>query len=126
MRKIILVAAMVLASASAQAGDRSLSLSAAPEQASAQPATMATAATTQMCEVTPATAAPKYIDRPPVVPAIAPVAATAPAAITATPAPAPTAKTMARAGNAKRKHTLKHTWTERRIVSELHRHGIYW
>ncbi|OKO71879.1 hypothetical protein AC629_38865 [Bradyrhizobium sp. NAS80.1] len=114
MRKIILVTAMVLASASAHAAPRSLSLSAPPEQASAPPATMETTATTQMSEVAPATAAPKYVDRPPAV--------STPPAVTTAAAPATTSKPTAKAGKPKRKHTS----TERRIISELHRHGIYW
>ncbi|MBR0819131.1 hypothetical protein [Bradyrhizobium liaoningense] len=111
MRKIILVAAMVLASASAHAGDRSLSLSTAT--AAPQAAT-----TTQISEVAPATEAPRYVERPPAVSAPAPAVATDPA-VTATSKPA--TKT-AKAG--KPKH--KRSWTEGRIISELHRHGIYW
>ncbi|SDH00110.1 hypothetical protein SAMN05216338_1004245 [Bradyrhizobium sp. Rc2d] len=131
MRKIILVAAMLLVSASAQAGGpRSLSLAAAGEQTSApQTTTSATAtATTQLSEVAPTTEAPKYSDRPPAVSLSAPAAATAPAATTPTTSSAPVAttkpatKTTARAD--KPKH--KRSWTERRIISELHRHGIYW
>ncbi|MBR0844617.1 hypothetical protein JQ607_30825 [Bradyrhizobium liaoningense] len=123
MRKIVLVAAMVLASASAQAGGpRNLSL-AANEQASAPQPTTTT--TTQVSEVAPATEAPKYSDRPPAVSLSAPAApnVTTP---TTTSAPVmatkPAAKTAARAD--KPRH--KRNWTERRIISELHRHGIYW
>ena len=118
MRKIILVAAMVLVSASAQAGGpRSLSLAAANEQAPAAPAT----ATTQVSEVAPVSDAPKYVDRPPAVSATtaAPVAAT-----TTTSAPAasqPAQKTTAKADKPGHKR-----WTEGRIIAELHRHGVYW
>ena len=122
MRKIILVAAMVLASASAQAaGPRSLSLATASEQASAPQATATIAVTTQVSEAAPVTEAPKYFDRPPAISAPAPAAA--PAVATTTSAPAATAtKTTAKVN--KPKH--KRTWTEGRIISELHRHGIYW
>lgn len=125
MRKIILVAAMVLASASAQAGGpRSLSLATAGEQASAP---QATTTATRVSEIAPVTEAPKYVDRPPAISAPAPAAAPAPAVTTTTSAPAaiatqPAPKTTAKVN--KPKH--KRTWTERRIIGELHRHGIYW
>ena len=129
MRKMILVAAMILASASAQAGgSRGLSLAAAGEQTSApQTTTSASTVTTQVSEAVPATEAQKYYDRPLAVSLSAPAAATAPTVTTpATSAPVtttkPATKTAARAD--KPKH--KRSWTERRIISELHRHGIYW
>jgi hypothetical protein len=126
MRKIILVAAaMVLASASAQAGGpRGLSLASTNEQASAPQTTATTSAPTQVSEAAPAAEAPKYLDRPPAVSLTAP-AATAPTTTTTTSAPAtaqPAAKSTAKAD--KPKH--KRSWTEGRIISELHRHGIYW
>jgi hypothetical protein len=126
MRKIILVAAaMVLASASAQAGGpRGLSLASTNEQASAPQTTATTSAPTQVSEAAPAAEAPKYLDRPPAISLTAP-AATAPTTTTATSAPAtaqPAAKSTAKAD--KPKH--KRSWTEGRIISELHRHGIYW
>ena len=125
MRKIILVAAKVLVSASAQAGGpRSLSLAAANEQApAAQAAVAPTATTTQVSEVAPAAAAPAYVDRPPAVSTTAPATTTSATTPTSTPAatqPAP--KTNAKVD--KPKHNR--TWTEGRIISELHRHGIYW
>ncbi|WP_440636273.1 hypothetical protein ACSHT2_21115 [Bradyrhizobium sp. PUT101] len=128
MRKVILVAAMLLASASAQAGgSRGLSLAAAGERSSAPQTTMsATAVTTQVSEAAPATEAPKYSDRPPAVSLSAPAAATAPTVAPSTPAPVktinPAARTTARADRPKHKRS----WTERRIISELRRHGIYW
>lgn len=74
-----------------------------------------------MSEAAPVTEAPKYVDRPPAISAPAPAAA--PAVATTTSAPAATAtKTTAKVN--KPKH--KRTWTEGRIISELHRHGIYW
>ncbi|MCK1663160.1 hypothetical protein [Bradyrhizobium sp. 151] len=127
MRKIILVTAMVLVSASAQAGGpRSLSLSAVSEPASVQQTTPALAAApTRVSEAAPAAEAPKYLDRPPAVSLNAPAAVATPTTTTAS-APAtttqPAAKTTAKAD--KPKH--KRSWTEGRIISELHRHGIYW
>ena len=130
MRKIILVAAMMLASASAQAGgSRGLSLAAAGEQASAlQTTTPASTAMTQVSEAAPATEAPKYSDRPPAVSLSAPAAAAAPAATTpaAASAPVATAKPATRTTAKADKPKPKRSWTERRIISELHRHGIYW
>ncbi|UPK35876.1 hypothetical protein IVB18_00370 [Bradyrhizobium sp. 186] len=121
MRKIILVAALVLVSASAQAaGPRSLSLAAANEHASVPQITTATA-TTQVSEAAPVTEVPKYLDRPPAVSTAAPVAPTTTTSAPATTA-TPAAKTMAKAD--KPKH--KRYWTEGRIIGELHRHGIYW
>lgn len=126
MRKIILVAAaMVLASASAQAGGpRSLSLSAVNEQAVAPQTTATASAPTQVSEAAPATDAPKYLDRPPAVSLTAPAATTTPA--TTTSAPATTAQLAAKTTAKADKPKHKRTWTEGRIISELHRHGIYW
>lgn len=132
MRKIILVAAaMVLASASAQAGGpRSLSLSAVNEQAVAPQTTATASAPTQVSEAAPATDAPKYLDRPPAVSLTAPAATATPAAATpaatTTSAPATTAQPAAKATAKADKPKHKRTWTEGRIISELHRHGIYW
>ena len=121
MRKIILVAAMVLVSASAQAGDRSLSMATANDANSApQTTTATTAATTQMSEAAPVTDAPKYVDRPPAVATTAPAAATTTTSAPTATQPAP--KSTAKAD--KPKH--KRYWTEGRIISELHRHGVYW
>jgi hypothetical protein len=134
MRKIILVAAMVLASASAHAGERSLSLSGAAGPTVAPQATTTAAPTTQISDVAPSIEAPKYVDRPPAVsapapaavPAPAPAAATAPAATPTTPTAAPVATTKPAKTARVEKPKRKREWTERRIISELHRHGIYW
>lgn len=126
MRKLILVAAMVLVSASAQAGGpRSLSLAAANDQAQAPQAAVApTATTTQVSEVAPVAAAPIYVDRPAAVsttvPATPAATPTAPPSAPAVTQPAP--KTTVKADKTRRKRV----WTEGRIISELHRHGIYW
>ncbi len=125
MRKIILVAAMVMASAAAHAGERSLSMSPGTEQTTAPQTTTTTAPATQTSEAAPVTQAPY---RPPVVSLTAPVAATAPAVTTAAPAstikPARLAKPTRTARVSKPKYAPY--WSERRIVAELHRHGFYW
>ncbi|MBR0791280.1 hypothetical protein JQ631_19560 [Bradyrhizobium manausense] len=120
MRKMILVAAMVLASASAHAGERSLSMSPVTEPTSAPQATTIAAPVTQTSEAVPSNQAS---NRPPVVSTLAPVASTAPTTATrvSTIKPAKPART-ARAS--KPRH--KPYWSERRIVAELHRYGIYW
>ncbi|MBC9882794.1 hypothetical protein G8O24_36420 [Bradyrhizobium sp. INPA01-394B] len=117
MRKIILVAAMVLVSASAQAGGaRSLSQATANEQAA--PAAAPTTPMTQTSEVAPVADAPTYVDRPPAVSTTAPAAATP-----TTSAPAATKHSPKTAKADKPRHKK---WTEGRIIAELHRHGIYW
>jgi hypothetical protein len=132
MRKLLLVTAMVLISASAQAGQsRSLSLASVDEQAATQarPAdtttsqTNATSTAIKSAE-TSTTDAPKFVERPPGVNA-APATA-APATTSAQPQPTdagkPAAAHTAKAGRGKHRTD----WTETRIISELHRHGIYW
>jgi hypothetical protein len=120
MRKFILITAMVLASATAQAGERSLTLG-SDNAAPAAPA--ATAETPQ------ATETPKYVERPALVePKVERKAEqpkiedskldqsyTQPAPEKTAPAPKP-------------RRTAQRTryWTEGRIINELHRHGIYW
>ena len=123
MRKIILVAAMVLVSASAQAGDRSLSMAPVTEQSSAPQATTAAPAT-HTSEVAPAAQAPKYVDRPPAVSTPSPVVATAPATTTGAAPKIKPVKPARTARVSKPKH--KPYWTERRVIAELHRYGIYW
>jgi hypothetical protein len=135
MRKLLLVTAMVLISASAQAGQsRSLSLASADEQAAIQ-AKPADAATTEInanaaqpaaikSAATAATDTPKFAERPPGVTAAPPP--TAPA--TATTEPQPTATGKPAASRAARAGRSRHSsdWSEARIIGELHRHGIYW
>jgi hypothetical protein len=104
MRKFILVAALVLVSATAQAGgSRGLTIASNDE---------APASTDQ---AKPAET-PTYVARP---------AAVTPAAQTpsADPSKAVAEKEMhARAGMRKHRRGL----TEARVIYELHRHGIYW
>ena len=135
MGKFILIAGFVLASAAAQAGDRSLSLAGsdpttvtAPAKATDAPRT---AEAPQAAEA-PTAEAPKYIERPAVVEPKAetnkaeapktPVAKVEqPAAEPAKPAAQKTASTSKSEKPRRQRH-----WTEARIVRELHRHGIYW
>jgi len=99
MRKLILIAAMVLASASAQAaGSRGLTLASNDEPvASTQPAPA------------PAPAdAPKHVERPSAIDS---------------KTPEPPKMDAKQAAKAKKLHRET---TEARVIYELHRHGIYW
>jgi hypothetical protein len=113
MRKYVLIAAMVLVSATASAGQsRSLTLASADQPAaSAEPAKTADAAT-------PAET-PKFVERPAAVDTRTTPAQ--PKADGATPA-----RQTAKADNKADKPKHKKYWTEARIIGELHRHGIYW
>jgi hypothetical protein len=126
MRKIILIAAMVLASASAQAGgSRSLSL-AANESAPAQDVTATisgTINTVKVSETTPASESSKYVDRPSAISTPAPAAGSTPSPAPATAAAA--AKPVPKTAKASKPRHNDH-WTAGRIIGELHRHGIYW
>ena len=131
MRKLLLVTAMVLISASAQAGQsRSLSLASVDDQAAAtttqNSATSAQPAAIKSAE-TSATDTPKFVERPPGVTTVP--ATTAPSATTsAQPQPQPTDSASPVASHAAKASRGKHKtdWTEARIIGELHRHGIYW
>lgn len=141
MRKFIVIAALVLASATAQAEPRSLSVAgsdalAAPAAAPAKPVdTSKTAEAPPAVEApketpkdapktetptveTPKAEAPKYIERPA---AVETPKAETPKVEQATTEPVKPAKT---AKADKPRH--KRYWTEGRIIGELHRHGIYW
>jgi hypothetical protein len=120
MRKLILVAALVLASASAQAaGSGSLTTltssddqaTAATEQGKPVDAAKPTEAPKAVDETKPADA-PKHVDRP----AAANTATDAPTADAVKPAPVQKAE----------RRKPRRDWTEARIIGELHRHGIYW
>jgi hypothetical protein len=125
MRKFILIAAMVLVSASAQAGpSRSLTLAsndvpATVEQPKAVPDKavqdkVVQDKATQVDELGVET--PKYIDRPSAV------------GKTVEPAKADQAKPVAdkTAEAPKVEKKRRHESTEARVIYELHRHGIYW
>jgi hypothetical protein len=126
MRKFILIAGFVLASATAQAGDnRSLSL-----DPLAPPATARTSDPSQSAEApqpaetpkaeTPQESpkeAPKYVERPALVDRKADSADT--------DYRRPAVSRTASAPRAEKPRRQRY-WTEGRIINELHRHGIYW
>jgi hypothetical protein len=117
MRKFILIAAMVLASASVHAGEsRNLTLAAGDEPTAVEPskAVEAPKETPKAVEETMPAEAPKYVDRP----AAITTATETPKTDAAKPVAAQTAKAD------KPKH--RRYWTEARIIGELHRHGVYW
>ena len=119
MRKFILIAALVLLSASAQAaGSRGLTLASSDDQAAAaQPNAVETSKPVEApkaAEETKPAGTPKYVDRP------AAVNTTAEAPQTDAVKPAAVQPSKA----ARRKP--RRDWTEARIIGELHRHGIYW
>jgi len=140
MRQLILIAGLVLASASAQAGDRSLSLSSSDAFAVTAPARpieisktaeAPQAAAPQAAEA-PKAEAPKYIERPAVVEpkaeapkADAPKADALKAAQSNTEPAKPVAEKTVSASKADKARRQRY-WTEGRIISELHRYGIYW
>ena len=108
MRKFILVAAMVLASASAQAGaSRGLALASGDEPvATEQP---------KACRSTPKTTeAPKFVERPAL-----------------DTAKISQGSAQGRPGQTRREKRADRSrrhggWTSARIVYKLHRYGIYW
>jgi outer membrane biosynthesis protein TonB len=126
MRKLILIAGFVLASATAQAGEpRSLSLASdVPTAAAPAPAAAPVAETPKTAEAPQVTEAPKYVERPALGETKSEPAKTEqPAAAQPNVEPAkPAEKTASRA----EKPRHKRYWTEGRIIGELHRHGIYW
>jgi hypothetical protein len=112
MRKFVLIAAMVLVSATAQAsGGRGLTLASNDEVTAAEQP--------KAVEAPKAVETPKYVDRPAAVD-------------TTTQAPAPKGdeskpvadKDIQAPKAAKSKH--RHESTEARVIYELHRHGVYW
>jgi hypothetical protein len=119
MRKFILIAAMVLISASAQAG-ASLTVASNDEPAAEQPKTGEATKTVEPKTETPRAEAskaeaPKFVERP--------------AAVDATPPkaePAKSEQTKPAFDKKAEKTRHKHESTEARVIYELHRHGIYW
>jgi hypothetical protein len=99
MRKLLLLAAMVLASATAEAGSsRNLTMAANDQPAASE--------------------APKYVERPP---AVDTATERTPKAEPAKPVAEKNAETP-KVEKPKRKRMS----TEVRVIYELHRHGIYW
>jgi hypothetical protein len=113
MRKYILIAAMVLVSATAQAaGTRGLTLASNDEPTIVeQPKAAAPAAAEAPKE------APKYVDRP----AAVSTTTEAPKADVVKPVADSNAQPQ-RVDKPKRRHVS----TEAQVIYELHRHGIYW
>lgn len=118
MRKFMLITAMVLVSATAHAGgQRSLTLASSDEPAKS----VETKAVDAKPAEAPPAEAPQYVERPAAVDT-QPATQCQPAASTTADAPKVTPKAIATAEKPKRPHQS----TEARIISELHRHGIYW
>jgi hypothetical protein len=146
MRKFILIAGLVLVSATAQGADRSLSLGISETQRAPAPAKAIDASKT--AEAPQAAEAPKYVERPAIVEPKAETPKTeAPKADTPkAEAPRPTAKAARlaaqRSGVAPSGPTFRRTASmsrgmrpirlyrnyrlEARIIHALHRYGIYW
>jgi hypothetical protein len=129
MRKLILIAGFVLASATAQAGEpRSLSLAGSDVTAAAAPAAPADATKTAqapaVADTPQASEAPKYIERPTLVEPKSETAKTEPAKV-AEPTAEPAKPVAAKTAKAE-KPRKKRYWNEARIINELHRHGVYW
>ena len=136
MRKFILITAMVLASATAQAGERSLTLgsdnaataapaASAPAQSVEAPKVSEMTAPAATAETPQATETPKYVERPALVEPKAEQPSTEDSKLDPSygqPAPEKTAPAP------KRRRMVEHQryWTEGRIINELHRHGVYW
>ena len=122
MRKFILIAGFVLASAAAQAGDnRSLSLSGSDPLAAPAPAKAANpsqSAEAPQPTAAPKSDAPKYVERPALVDDTK-------SDLTGTETAKPVTSKSASAPRAEKPRRQRY-WTEGRIINELHRHGIYW
>jgi outer membrane biosynthesis protein TonB len=135
MHKFILITAMALASATAQAADRSLTLgSDTPVAAPAKAADTSRVAeapkpveATSPVETPNANETPKYVERPALV---EPKTEQPKAEVKTEPASTQSAKPAvhktASAPKSEKRRSHKHYWTEGRIISELRRHGIYW
>jgi hypothetical protein len=113
MRKFILITAMVLASATAQAQPRSLTLASNDEPIAAEPQKPAET--------------PKYVERPPAVDTKTETPKSEPASPgiekKADVPKADVPKTQAVRTERPKRRQLS---TEARVIYELHRHGIYW
>jgi hypothetical protein len=127
MRKFILITTMVLASATAQAGSRGLTLASNEEPAAA--------ATAQAVDTKPADAKPvdtKPVDAKPaeVLPAETPKYVDRPAPVGSKPQQSADQCPCTGSAGIDAPKTVKpkrrHESTEARVIYELHRHGIYW
>jgi hypothetical protein len=123
MRKLILIAGFVLASAAAQAGEaRSLTLASDAASVAAPAPAAPVAETPRMAEAPQAAEAPKYVERPALVETSSQPSKTEQPNVE--PAKPVAEKTASAPKPEKPRH--KRYWTESRIIGELHRHGIYW
>ena len=119
MRKFILIAGFVLASATAQAGEnRSLSLDPLSPPATAKASDPSQTAQAPESTEAPKAETPKYVERPALVDTKAEPASTE--------SSKPVVTKTASAPRAEKPRRKERYWTEGRIISELHRHGIYW
>jgi hypothetical protein len=137
MRKFILITTMVLASATAQAGSRGLTLASNEEPAAAAPAQ---AVDTKPADTKPLDAKPadlKPVDAKPaeakpaeVLPAETPKYVDRPAALGSKPQQSADQCPCTGSAGTDAPKTVKpkrrHESTEARVIYELHRHGIYW
>jgi hypothetical protein len=136
MRKLILIAGFVLASATAQAGDsRSLSLAGSDSPAATAPAKTNAAPQTAEAAEPPKADAPRYVERPQV------------ETKSGQYRDEPRSRDESRYKDEPRKDEPRYSdkrrsydddddrydrprrtrhWAERRIINTLHRHGIYW
>jgi hypothetical protein len=124
MRKFLLITAMVLASATAHAGDpRSLSLAGDEPAKTVETKPVETKAAETKAAETTAAEVPKYVERPSVVDTNAeqPAVQCQPAPTTAA-APKTASGDFASTDRPKRRRPS----TQSRVIAELHRHGIYW
>ena len=144
MRKFIFIAGFVLVSAAAQAGDRSLSLGGVESKAAPAPAKAMD--TSKSAEAPAVAETPKYVERPAVVePKAEPSKAETPRAETSRAVTARSkaarmqrasaGRASAGAGRPMAQRTAMMSRSGRphmrygikaRIISALHRHGIYW
>ncbi len=121
MRKYFLITAMVLASATAQAGPvRSLTLASNEQPAAAEPAKpveQKAGEAPNAVKTLAATEAPASVARP----AAVGTATDAPKAETTKPVAEKATRTTSAEKPKRRRES-----TEARVIRELHRHGIYW
>jgi hypothetical protein len=137
MRKFILIAGLVLTSATAQAADRSLSLSGVETQSVPAPAKASD--TSRTAEAPPAAETPKYTERPAIV---EPKAETTGAETQRAESPrritraeriaaqrsrvAPSRHSFRRTASMSRGMRPHRHYRLARIINALHRYGIYW
>jgi hypothetical protein len=132
MRKFILITTMVLASASAQAGSRGLTLASNEEPAAAASAQAVDTkpADTKPVDVKPVDAKPAEAKPAEVLPAETPKYVDRPAAVGSKPQQSADQCPCTGSAGIDAPKTVKpkrrHESTEARVIYELHRHGIYW